>query len=73
VYKRGFLTQLQLLLADPNPMVVANCVAALSEINEKNCDVVLDMSFDDVFKLLNALNACTEYVFYVFFHELIDF
>ena len=54
-------------------MVVANCVAALSEINEKNCDVVLDMSFDDVFKLLNALNACTEYVFYVFFHELIDF
>ena len=47
-------------------MVVANCVAALSEINEKNCDVVLDMSFDDVFKLLNALNACTEYVFLFF-------
>jgi len=61
VIERGFLTQLQLLLADPNPMVVANCVAALSEINEKNCDVVLDMSFDDVFKLLNALNACTEW------------
>jgi hypothetical protein len=47
-------------------MVVANCVAALSEINEKNCDVVLDISFDDVFKLLNALNACTEYVFFMF-------
>jgi len=61
VIERGFLTQLQLLLGDPNPMVVANCVAALSEINEKNCNVVPSTSFDDVFKLLNALDACTEW------------
>jgi len=46
-------------------MVVANCVAALSEINEKNCNVVPSTSFDDVFKLLNALDACTEYVLFI--------
>jgi len=40
-------------------MVVANCVAALSEINEKNCDVVLDMSFDVVIDLLIPLKAMT--------------
>ena len=70
--KRGFLTQLQLLLGDPNPMVVANCTAALSEIKEKNCNVVQNMNFDDVFKLMNALNACTEYAFIVLFYKFID-
>lgn len=32
--KQGFLDQLKDLLSDSNPMVVANAVAALSEINE---------------------------------------
>lgn len=31
---QGFLDQLKELLSDSNPMVVANAVAALSEINE---------------------------------------
>lgn len=31
---QGFLDQLKDLLSDSNPMVVANAVAALSEINE---------------------------------------
>lgn len=33
-YPQGFLDQLKDLLSDSNPMVVANAVAALSEINE---------------------------------------
>ena len=53
-------------------MVVANCPAALSEIKEKNCNVVQNMNFDDVFKLMNALNACTEYAFIVLFYKFID-
>jgi len=42
----------------------------LSEINEKNCNVVPSTSFDDVFKLLNALDACTEYVLFIVFFFL---
>lgn len=34
VEDQGFLDQLKDLLSDSNPMVVANAVAALSEINE---------------------------------------
>lgn len=34
VEDQGFLDQLKELLSDSNPMVVANAVAALSEINE---------------------------------------
>lgn len=33
---QGFLDQLKDLLSDSNPMVVANAVAALSEINESS-------------------------------------
>ena len=34
VYLQGFIDALQDLLCDANPMVVANAVAALAEINE---------------------------------------
>lgn len=36
VEDQGFLEQLRDLLSDSNPMVVANAVAALSEINESS-------------------------------------
>lgn len=36
VEDQGFLEQLKELLSDSNPMVVANAVAALSEINESS-------------------------------------
>lgn len=36
VEDQGFLDQLKDLLSDSNPMVVANAVAALSEINESS-------------------------------------
>jgi hypothetical protein len=41
-------------------MVVANSVAALSEIKEKNCDFVENMNSEILFKLLSALDDCTE-------------
>jgi AP-1 complex subunit beta-1 len=61
VIDRGFISQLQLLLSDSNPMVVANSVAALSEIKEKNCDFVENMNSEILFKLLSALDDCTEW------------
>lgn len=42
-------------------MVVANAVAALSEIQELAGKPVLDLSQGTVAKLLRALNECTEW------------
>lgn len=44
-------------------MVVANAVAALSEIAANSNEVVLDFTEKTVNTLLAALNECTEYVF----------
>jgi AP-1 complex subunit beta-1 len=52
---------LQDLLGDANPMVVANAVAALSEIQELSGRPVLDLTLATVSKLLRALNECTEW------------
>lgn len=63
VEDQGFLDQLRELLSDSNPMVVANAVAALSEINEgspSGCPLV-EMNASTVNKLLTALNECTEW------------
>ena len=56
VQEQGFLDALKDLLSDSNPMVVANAVAALSEIGR---DDFLTKSV--VNKLLTALNECTEW------------
>ncbi|PSC67715.1 beta-adaptin C [Micractinium conductrix] len=61
VEDRGFLDMLKDLLGDANPMVVANAVAALSEIQELAGKPVLDLSQGTVAKLLRALNECTEW------------
>ncbi|KAF8569985.1 hypothetical protein P879_02377 [Paragonimus westermani] len=61
----GFLELLRDLLCDSNPMVVANAVAAISEIlDTTNSDsAISSLAFDGpvINKLLTALNECTEW------------
>ncbi|XP_070572132.1 AP-1 complex subunit beta-1-like [Ptychodera flava] len=63
VEDQGFLDHLRDLLSDSNPMVVANAVAALAEINEASptAAALIDMNSQTVNKLLTALNECTEW------------
>ncbi|CAK9299778.1 unnamed protein product [Gordionus sp. m RMFG-2023] len=63
VQEQGFLDSLRDLLSDPNPMVVANAVAALCEIAENSPDPlkILNLNTQSVNKLLAALNECTEW------------
>lgn len=63
VEDQGFLDQLKDLLSDSNPMVVANAVAALSEMNEASCSgsPLIEMNAQTINKLLTALNECTEW------------
>ncbi|XP_043275247.1 AP-1 complex subunit beta-1 isoform X1 [Venturia canescens] len=62
VEDQGFLDQLKDLLSDSNPMVVANAVAALSEINEASpSGPLVEMNAQTINKLLTALNECTEW------------
>ena len=52
---------IQDLLADSNPMVVANAVAALADIRDTSSAAVFSLSGQSLFKLLRALNECTEW------------
>jgi len=63
VEEQGFLDSLKDLLGDSNPMVVANAVAALSEINEASStgQPLIEMNTATINKLLTALNECTEW------------
>merc|ERR1711884_94116 len=63
VEEQGFLDSLKELLGDSNPMVVANAVAALSEINEASStgQPLIEMNTTTINKLLTALNECTEW------------
>jgi AP-1 complex subunit beta-1 len=63
VEDRGFIDQLRELLADSNPMVVANAVAALAEIRDstRSPNSVFCLDSNTVYKLLAALNECTEW------------
>ena len=63
VEEQGFLDSLRELLGDSNPMVVANAVAALSEINESSSTghPLIEMNTTTINKLLTALNECTEW------------
>jgi vesicle coat complex subunit len=55
------LLLLQDMLSDANPMVVANALAALQEIQEISGKEVLQITSHMLFKLLAALNECTEW------------
>lgn len=64
VEEQNFLDLLRELLNDSIPMVVANAVAAISEIAEGSSSPTaaanLQLTFPLVNKLLTALNECTE-------------
>ncbi|KKA28853.1 hypothetical protein TD95_000267 [Thielaviopsis punctulata] len=60
--ENGFLDMLKDLISDPNPMVVANSVQALSEIAETAPETrALVVTSQMLKKLLLALNECTEW------------
>ncbi|GAB5034331.1 beta-adaptin-like protein c [Nannochloropsis oceanica] len=61
VEDRGFLDILRDLICDSNPTVVANAVAALSEIQETSGKDVTLITGSVLQKLLAALNECTEW------------
>lgn len=60
--ENGFLETLQELIGDPNPMVVANAVTALTEITEAAPSTqALIITPHTLKKMLMALNECTEW------------
>jgi vesicle coat complex subunit len=60
--ENGFLETLQEMIGDPNPMVVANSVTALAEINETAPETnALKITSNTLRKMLMALNECTEW------------
>lgn len=59
----GLVQLLSELLGDKNPMVIANAVAALSDITECAHRELFVIDSVLVTKLLTALNECTEYEF----------
>ncbi|KAG6535955.1 beta-adaptin-like protein B [Zingiber officinale] len=61
VEDRGFLDTLKDLISDNNPMVVANAVAALAEIQETSSQPIFEITSQTLSKLLTALNECTEW------------
>ncbi|ELK17903.1 AP-1 complex subunit beta-1 [Pteropus alecto] len=62
VKDQGFLDSLQDIIADSNPVVVGNAIAALSEISESHPDSNFrDLNPQNNNKLPTALNECTEW------------
>ncbi|KAH1106198.1 hypothetical protein J1N35_009966 [Gossypium stocksii] len=61
VEDRGFLESVKDLISDNNPMVVANAVAALAEIQEHSSRPIFEITSHTLSKLLTALNECTEW------------
>ncbi|AQL06590.1 Beta-adaptin-like protein C [Zea mays] len=61
VEDRGFLEALKDLISDNNPMVVANAVAALAEIQDSSVRPIFEITSHTLSKLLTALNECTEW------------
>jgi hypothetical protein len=57
----GLLTDLLNLLQDENPMVVANTVAAITEINERRSSPIFSLDSVSVVPLLSATTACSEW------------
>jgi AP-1 complex subunit beta-1 len=72
--ENGFLETLQEMIADPNPMVVANAVTALAEISEAAPEThSLKISSNTLRKLLMALNECTEWGRVTILNALADY
>lgn len=60
IERHGYVTMLRDLLADPNPTVVANAVAALSELSERSDNIVLHLNITVANKLISALDEASE-------------
>ncbi|EMC95935.1 hypothetical protein BAUCODRAFT_70805 [Baudoinia panamericana UAMH 10762] len=72
--ENGFLETLQEMLADSNPMVVANCVSALAEIHETAPETrALVVTSSMLKRLLLALSECTEWGRITILTALADF
>lgn len=61
VENKGFLDDLKGLLADSNPLVVSNAVAALNEIDEISPEPVFTMNRTILSKLINGIEDCPEW------------
>ncbi|CAI2184550.1 10818_t:CDS:2 [Funneliformis geosporum] len=61
VESKGFIDILRDLLTDPNPTVVANSVAALTEISERSENISVKLNTTIAYKLVSALNECSEW------------
>ncbi|KZS99285.1 Adaptor protein complex beta subunit [Sistotremastrum niveocremeum HHB9708] len=59
--KEEFFPLLKDLLLDPNPVVVANAVAALTELSEKTKSVSFGLDLQAASKLVVALADCSEW------------
>lgn len=60
--ERGFIEKLKELLDDSNPMVIANAVSALEEIQRLDPSTkAFEVTQQTLEKLLGALNECTEW------------
>lgn len=56
-----FIDSLRDLLSDSNPTVVANAVAALTEISERSDNIQLKLNFSIASKLVAAMSECSEW------------
>lgn len=68
--KGGFVEMLRDLLLDSNATVVANAVASLSEIGDRQDGVIFKLNLTVANKLLTALGESSECVF-VFFRSMV--
>lgn len=60
VEKEDFVNELRDLLADANPTVVANAVAALTEISERSDNIHLRLNQTVAGRLVSAMGECSE-------------
>jgi AP-2 complex subunit beta-1 len=60
VERERFIDNLKELLKDANPTVVANAVAALTEIADRSDTIVLKFPYSLALKLVAALENCSE-------------
>lgn len=63
VEKNDFVNSLRDLLGDSNPTVVANAVAALTEISERSDNINLRLNAHVASRLVAAMGECSECVF----------
>lgn len=68
--KGGFVEMLRDLMLDSNATVVANAVAALSEIGDRQDGVIFKLNLTTANKLLTALGESSEYVNHILFKSV---